>query len=539
MISDSNSIEKSKVEHLELSDGADIVGEGDRIGDINEFLDKSTPLYKQKHMYKLFYAVFMISLLSTNNGYDGSMLNGLQSLETWKNKMGNPSADELGHLSNGTIYGALIALLFAPYLADKFGRRAGVFIGCAINALGSILQGVSTSYVFFLVSRIVLGLGTGITVVAAPALVSEISHPSIRGPSTAFYNTCWYLGSTIAAWVTLGTGRIETQGSSIPVDYSWRIPSYLQGFIPILQMVTILTIPESPRYYISKGKHEKAEKMLKNWHIGNSTKEIDLNLVEFEMKEIEIAIEMEKIQSSSSYYDFIKLKNFRKRLFLVLYTPCLMQLSGNGLVSYYLNKVLDSINIKDTEEQLVINGALMTFNMVIAMSAAFIIKFFRRRTLFLASLIAMLTCYILWTILSALAAQRDYPASLSNGVLAFIFLYYASYDLGMNGLPILFITEVLPYSHRAKGLNIFSLAQTCTLIFNGYVNPIGMERLDWKYYIVWCCNLAVEVVVVYFFYPETSNRTLEEVAEVFGDNIKDTMFLPDMTKVKIEQVENV
>lgn len=539
MNSESNSIDKSRVEHHELSDGVEVVGEGEKIGDINEFIDTSVPFFKQKHMWKLMYAVFMISLLSTNNGYDGSMLNGLQSLETWRNKMGQPSADELGHLSNGTIYGSLVALLFAPFLADKFGRRTGVFVGCLINAVGAVLQGLSTNYAFFLVSRIILGLGTGITVVAAPALVSEIAHPSIRGPSTGFYNTCWYLGSTIAAWVTLGTGRIETHGSSIPVDYSWRIPSYMQGFIPAVQMLTIFTIPESPRYYINKGKHEKAEKMLKNWHIGNSTKEIDLKLVDFEMREIEIAIEMEKIQSNASYYDFIKLKNFRKRLFLVLYTPCLMQLSGNGLVSYYLNKVLNSINITDTEEQLVINGALMTFNMVIAMSAAFIIKYFRRRTLFLTSLLSMLTCYVCWTILSALAAQNDYPKSLSNGVLAFIFLYYASYDIGMNGLPILFITEVLPYSHRAKGLNIFSLAQTCTLIFNGYVNPIGMEKLQWKYYIVWCCNLTVEVLVVYFFYPETGNRTLEEVAEVFGDNIKDTVYLPDMSKVKIEQVENV
>lgn len=59
------------------------------------------------------------------------------------------------------------------------------------------------------------------------------------------------------------------------------------------------------------------------------------------------------------------------------------------------------------------------------------------------------------------------------------------------------------------------LAATCILIFNGYANPVAMEAISWRYYIVYICVLAVEVVLVFFFFPETKGKTLEEVAFIF------------------------
>lgn len=496
--------------------------------------------WKVPHLLSLNIAVLFITFASSTNGYDGSMLNGLQSLSVWQVKMGLIHKDTmtktsnsntlLTQLSNGTIYGNLLAVPIAPYFSDRFGRRTALIVGQVVVVIGAILQGVSTNYAFFVASRFIIGLGLTVACVAAPVLISEISYPTHRTVATAFYNTCWYLGAVIAAWVTYGTRNITGTAS-------WKLPSFLQGILPLIQLAFIWMIPESPRYYIDKGQHEKAEAMLKKHHIGNSTDPKDLALVDFEMREIESAIQMEKLNTRTSYLDFVTKPNMRKRLFLICYVPCIMQLSGNGLVSYFLNKVLDSIGITSPTKQLQINGCLQIYNMVISMSVAGSIHHFRRRTLFLFSISCMLICYILWTIFSALAEQRGYPSSLSNAVLAFIFLYYASYDIGVNGLPILYVSEVLPYTHRAKGFNIFNFVQTCTLIFNGYVNPVGIDNITYRYYIVWCCNLAVELVVVFFFFPETSGYTLEEVAKVFGDDITNVATLPVDLKSKEQFVE--
>jgi hypothetical protein len=67
----------------------------------------------------------------------------------------------------------------------------------------------------------------------------------------------------------------------------------------------------------------------------------------------------------------------------------------------------------------------------------------------------------------------------------------------------------------AQGVNVMQLAATCVLIFNGYANPVAMEAISWRYYIVYICVLAVEVVLVFFFFPETKGKTLEEVAFIF------------------------
>lgn len=492
-------------------------GSGDQIAPVGSInlqdhlpkLDK--PWWKYPHFQYLYFCVFLITLTSTNNGYDGSMLNGLQSLDSWQQYMGHPTGHILGALSNGNTFGVILSFPVAPYINDRFGRRIGVFLGQGLCVVGAILQGASTNYAFFLCSRIVLGLGSGIALVGSPTLISEISYPTHRYSATALYNTCWYLGAVVAAWVTYGTRLIDG-------EYAWRIPSYLQGAIPVFQLALFWLVPESPRYYISRGKIDKAEKILTQYHIGDSKDPRDLAFIQFELNEIQRALELERLSASTNYTDFFTIPSFRRRLFLCLFVPSMMQLSGNGLVSYYLNKVLNSIGITDETKQLEINGCLMIYNMVLSMTAAAVIGFFKRRHVFLVSLVLMLITYVLWTILSALNQQRGFKQqSLANGVLAMIFLYYAAYDIGLNGLPYLFITEILPYSYRAKGLNIFQVTQMIVICYNGFVNPIAMDAIEWKYYIVYDCIIAVELVIVFFTFPETSGYTLEEVAKVFGD----------------------
>ncbi|KAK7684811.1 hypothetical protein QCA50_012054 [Cerrena zonata] len=197
-----------------------------------------------------------------------------------------------------------------------------------------------------------------------------------------------------------------------------------------------------------------------------------------------------------------------------------MQLAGNGLVSYYLNKVLNSIGITGETEQLIINACLMTYNFVCSAVICSLLNLFKRRTLFI-------TCLS--------------DKSLANGVLAMIFLFYLAYNIGVNGLPYLYMTEILPYSHRAKGINIFQFVQEVLLVYNGFVNPVAMAAIEWKYYIVYCCLLCVELIVVILFFPETSGRSLEEVGEVFGDEVTKVHLNSYDSKAKhsIEHVESL
>lgn len=510
--------EKVKEDHIAVkvlgfgTENESEFGSVDKVQRIEDLIREKRPFYKAPHLLKLVFYVFALTMSATISGYDGSMLNGLQSLTIWNNFFGDPTGSRLGVIANGYNFGGLIAFPVSPFLSDKFGRKIAVVVGSSIIVLGAILQGVSTNFAFFLVARIVIGFGSGISGVSSPVLISEIAYPLHRSASTFSYNVCYYLGATIASWVTYGT-RV------LPNNHSWRIPSFLQGLMPLLQIAVVLfLVPESPRFLVSKGKVQEAEDVIFRLHTDGSKHEQDVQLVEFELNEIQNALEIEK-KTKVSYTDFVKSgTNLRKRFFITFWMAAITQFSGNGLLSYYLSKVLDSIGITDEKQQLQINGCLMIYCLAICTVFCYTLKFFKRRTLFVGGMSSMLVCYIIWTVLSALNQQRNFEdKGLAKGVLAMIFLFTFAFNFALNGIPYLYLTEIMPYSYRAKGMNLFYGWVMVISIFNGFVNPIAMQAIEWKYYIVYCCVILVEVVVVYFVFPETSGFTLEEVGQVFGD----------------------
>lgn len=103
------------------------------------------------------------------------------------------------------------------------------------------------------------------------------------------------------------------------------------------------------------------------------------------------------------------------------------QWSGNGLVSYYLNKVFDTIGITDPTVQLLINGILQIWNFALALLASVLVERVGRRKLFITSCVGMLLFFTLQTICSAVFAQHGSQGA-AHAVIAFIFLYYAAYE---------------------------------------------------------------------------------------------------------------
>lgn len=183
----------------------------------------------------------------------------------------------------------------------------------------------------------------------------------------------------------------------------------------------------------------------------------------------------------------------------------------------------------------------MIYNYVISIFInLFAFQHTKRRPMFIISVSLMLLFYVIWTILSAINQQRNFEdKALGKGVLAMIFLYYFAYNLGLNGLPYLYMTEITSYQIRAKGININVFGQELGQIYNNFVNPIAMDAIEWKYYIVWCCILAVELIVVILTFVETSGRTLEEVAEVFDEKIENFDMKLIKEKAQVSHAEHV
>lgn len=202
------------------------------------------PWYKvasRRRLYGLLFPAAIVSYMTS--GYDGSMMNSLQTVTYWDDFFGKPRGSRLGLVSAVIALGAICSTPFAPWVADKWGRRMGITVGSSIMIIGSIIQCESTNFAMFCVSRFILGFGLTFCTTASPSLVTELSHPRERVPVTAICNTCWFLGSIMAAWITFGTRLI-------PSTWSWRIPSLLQMVPSLIQLSSVWFLPESPRVRI-------------------------------------------------------------------------------------------------------------------------------------------------------------------------------------------------------------------------------------------------------------------------------------------------
>ncbi|KAK7018306.1 MFS domain-containing protein [Favolaschia claudopus] len=474
-----------------------------------ELMDPQRTWYNNRRLSRLIILNAWIVLLeiqtSTASGYDGSMMNGLQSLPQWESYFNFPTRGKLGLLGAIQNIGSLAGYPFTPYLCDGIGRKPTVFIGALLMVIATAIQTAAQSVGMFIGARFLVGFGLTFAASASPMLIAELSYPKYRAPLTSTYNSLWHLGSIVAAWSTFGSFKIQS-------TWAWRIPSVLQAAPSVVQVFLIWFVPESPRYLVRKGKEAQALRTLAYYHADGD--EMD-PLVRYEFEEIKAAMDFDRTVSANvGWKAFLSSKGNLKRARIIIAIAFFSQWSGNGLASYYLNKVLSDIGITNPTTQLLLNGILSIWSLICALTASSTVERFGRRVLFISSACLMTVCFTMQTVCFArFTITGDNNAA--HGVIAFIFLYSAAYNLAFSPLIVTYALEILPYNIRAKGFNIFNITISVALVFNQYVNPIALAALSWKYYVVYCVWLVCECIFLYFYLVETKNHTLEETATIF------------------------
>ncbi|VUC32423.1 unnamed protein product [Clonostachys rosea] len=481
--------------------------------DLSNILPKDAkPWYRTGHLLIL-NLILLIPLTSSSAvGYDASMMNGLQSLSQWRDYFDQPSPAILGTLNAVYPIGKVLMLFPVAWLGDRFGRRVPIMVGLVSMISFAILQTASQNIAMFVVSRFLIGASTIMVAQPSPILITELAYPTHRGKLTALYNSSFFIGAIVAAWGTYGTFRLNS-------TWSWRIPSALQTALPLVQLAFIWALPESPRWLVSKGRTEEARQILVRYHAGGDETSA---LVDYEMREIEDYIRMEaQTSSETTFKDMLRTKPNQRRTLIAILLGFYSQWSGIAVVTYYLTLVLDTIGITSTEEQTLINGILQLFNFAAAVGVgAFMIDLLGRRTLFLISACGLFCSYVCWTALSAEFIKTKDQA-MGKGVLGFIFIAYFFFDIAWTPMLYSYTVEIFPFRLRSLGLSTALMTANLSLILGMFVNPIALRALAWKYYIVFCCLLFVLIFLIYFLFPETKGRTLEEIAEVFEGPVKD------------------
>lgn len=234
------------------------------------------------------------------------------------------------------------------------------------------------------------------------------------------------------------------------------------------------------------------------------------------MAQIRSTIKIEMEHSKQTWLDMFRTPGMRRRVLISVFLGLFTQMSGNTLLSYYQSLLFGLMGYTSTYAKTRINIANQCWSLINAVIIALTVTRFRRRWMFMLSAGSMVMIFMAMTICFERlqhAKAHDYKNhSAQIASLVFYFAYSAAYNIGNNSLTYTYLVELFPYAQRTMGIGIEQLFGKLAGFFSVYVNPIALDAIEWKYLAIYCGWITFEFSFVYFMYPETYNRTLEELA---------------------------
>ena len=193
-------------------------------------------------------------------GYDSGAVNGTED--------GLKNAFQLNDFWFGLTVGSLLigcaaGAFFAGRLADVFGRRRVMLIAATLFVVGALVQGFIQIHPIFVLARFAGGMAVGAASVLSPLYISEVAPAKIRGRLTTVQQVMIITGLTAAFVVNYFLA--QAAGNSLGIVGglpAWRWMYLAQAVPAVVFLVSLLFIPESPRFLVAKGRDEEAHAVL-------------------------------------------------------------------------------------------------------------------------------------------------------------------------------------------------------------------------------------------------------------------------------------
>ncbi|PKP92358.1 MAG: MFS transporter [Alphaproteobacteria bacterium HGW-Alphaproteobacteria-16] len=190
-------------------------------------------------------------------GYDSGAVNGTQ--DGLKSAF-TLSEGGLGFTVGSLLIGCFIGAFLAGRLADVIGRRNVMMLAAVLFLVGALVQGFADSQIVFVLARIAGGMAVGAASVLSPAYISEVAPANIRGRMTTVQQIMIITGLTAAFVVNYYLAA--TAGASTNAFWggyaAWRWMYWMQALPAAVFLIALFFIPESPRFLVSKGRHDEA-----------------------------------------------------------------------------------------------------------------------------------------------------------------------------------------------------------------------------------------------------------------------------------------
>ena len=390
------------------------------------------------------------------------------------------------------LWGTVVGAIFGGIPTDKFGRKKVLFwigIFFSVSAIGSALAQDPYTFSFF---RFVGGLGIGVSSVAAPAYISEISTPATRGRLVAMYQFNIVFGILIAFlsnYFLDGVGGVN--------DWRWMLG--VMAVPSLLYTLMVLGIPESPRWLIARKKDfATAKKVFERIGVSNAGEVVE---------SIKTSVEHEASVGQASGFFSAKYKTILWLAFMIAFFN---QWSGINFILYYAPEILERAGLASVDSlknSVYIGGTNLLFTFV----GLYLIDRLGRKTLLIIGSIG----YILSLGLVAYAFKFSGSPEF---LLTFLLLFIASHAIGQGAVIWVFIAEIFPNKIRARGQSFGASIHWVFAAIITLITPVFLDKTNgllkdnpWPIFAFLAFMMVLQLIWVMTKVPETKGVSLEQL----------------------------
>jgi sugar porter (SP) family MFS transporter len=389
------------------------------------------------------------------------------------------------------LWGTVIGSIFAGGPTEKYGRKKVlIWLGVMFiaSAIGSALAQDPYTFSFF---RLIGGIAIGVSSVAAPTYISEISNKNNRGKLVGMYQFNIVFGILIAYlsnYFLAGFGGAN----------DWR---YMLAVLLIPSTVyTIMTmgLPESPRWLCSVANDEAAAR--------KTLAIVGVENIDETINEIKVSNEQEKSFGSAKLFT----KHHTKIISLAFFVAFFNQASGINFLLYYAPRILEEAGFPK-DNSLLSSISLGMMNLVFTFVGLWLIDRIGRKTLLIVGSFG-------YIISLAMVAYGFIAHSAPEFMLSFLLLFIASHAIGQGAVIWVLISEIFPTQIRAKGQ---AFGASIHWIFAALITLITPVFLDseygifkenpWPIFAFFAVMMSLQLVWILVKVPETKGVSLEDI----------------------------
>jgi SP family arabinose:H+ symporter-like MFS transporter len=398
------------------------------------------------------------------------------------------SEAELGWTVSSLLFGCIAGVSIAGKAGDHYGRKKVLMFAAALFFISAVGSALSHQLLYFIISRVIGGIGVGIASILSPMYIAEIAPAKSRGTLVSLNQLAIVVGILVAFFSNY---LLVDSGEN-----NWRWMLVVMAAPAVLLFFSLIFVPESPRWLVSQGRNNSALKVLVN----TGGKEAAV----LELKQIENTLE----KKEEAKYNDLLVPRMKPILFLGIMLAIFQQITGINTIMYYAPKIFAQVGQSNNSallQTIAIGGTNLFFTIV----AMLLIDKFGRKFLVLTGSLGMTL------MLSGLSLL--YFLQQTSGILVLIFIlgYIAFFAASLGPAIWVVISEIFPNRLRSKGMSlaIVALWIACTIIT--IVFPVMLERLSGGItFLIFALVCLVNLVYVWLKVPETKGKSLEELEKV-------------------------